>query len=343
MLANKNVAQDLIDHRYLDITIKGETNTIKEAIFSATRAVPYLKNCNEWELGIVRFSVPSTTIPLFFFNPLWEIVVYYGAGNKKQQVLLYDIGFSPFVNLGPYANKQPIYNVDDFIKMVNDAIKSAVLDLNADTGETYKPPQFVFNSGTGIISLFAPTIPYDDAATGAIGMNGALFEFFKSISATSYKNDPYFFDWFIFRVYNKLNNTETIGGVEYIRMDGDASTIDNWEILTQIVVSCNSVPVCPEMRAVDASAIPVQKSILTDFNFVGLLNNNLNIQFYNQGNIRWYDMVSAHELTRFDLEFNWGDVKGNVYPLYILGNESANIKICFRKKERFTSGDKGMY
>jgi hypothetical protein len=198
------MAQDLIDHRYLDITIKGETNSIKEAIFSATRAVPYLKMCNEWELGIVRFSVPSTTIPLFFFNPLWEIVVYYAAGNKKTQVLLYDIGFSPSVNLGPYATKQPIYNVDDFIKMVNDAIKSAVLDLNTDTGETYKPPQFVFNSGTGIISLFAPTIPYDDASTGAIGMNGALFEFFKSITATSYKDDPYFFDWFIFRVFNKL-------------------------------------------------------------------------------------------------------------------------------------------
>lgn len=346
MLVQNNISHETIDHRYLDITIEGsvDPSSVKEALFSSTRAVPYLKKCNEWELGIVRFQIPSTFIPSFFYNPEWEVTLFYGL-NKATAPIIYDLG-SYNVNLGPYANLKPIYNVTDFILMVNTAYKVAAGVLTGLVGSLIDPPQFLFDAGSGIITLLAPKLLFDTTLNiGYIGMNSSLYEYFRSISALYYKDtNPLYNGNFIFRVYETLTNTETINSIVYYKMIGETSTIDNWEVLTQIVISCNSVPVTPEMRAVGSGATPLVKAILTDFNFVGLLNNNLDIQFYNQGNIRWYDMVSAHELTTFDLEFNWKDVKGNIYPIYIGANQSANIKICFRKKGRFDPyEDKGSY
>jgi len=341
MLVQNNISHETIDHRYLDITINGSTDTsnLQEAIFSSTRAVPYLKKCNEWELGIVRFQVPSTFIPSFFYNPLWEVSLFYN-NTKATAFLQYDLG-SYNTNLGPYAILKPIYNVSDFILMVNNAYKVAAGVLSSLVSILIDPPQMLFDAGSGIITLLAPKLFFDEILSlGYIGMNPPLYEYFKSISALYYKdNNPTYNGYFIFRVYETLNNQETFNSIVYLKMVGDVSTIDNWEVLTQIVISCNSVPVTPEMRAIGSGATPLLKAILTDFNFVGLLNNNLDIQFYNQGNIRWYDMVSAHELSTFDLEFNWKDVKGNIYPIYIGENQSANIKICFRKKGRFDNYD----
>lgn len=342
-LTQQNIQNDEVDHRYLSVEIKGNVggdggNILPTAKFSSTRTIPYLKTCNQFELGIVRFSVPSTLIPIFFFpDGVFKVSLVYSLIGVEEEVL-YEYSST---SLSPYNNLQPIYYVSDFIKYINKAltIANALLQV-AQPLYTSPPPQIVYEASTRLLTLYAPAT-YDSTLGNPayVGFSTELYEYFRSFSAIY--NDatalPVFQNKYVLDINPTLTNAVTIGAVNYIKVVSDTAIVDNWEALQQVVISTNSVPVLPEMRATSGSSLPVQRSILTDFNFTGLLEDNALLQYYTQGYVRFYNLMTANELNTFDCEILWADKAGNYYPIYLLPTETANLKIEFRKKHSFTT------
>lgn len=332
-LTQQNIQNNEIDHRYLDLTIRGDANVLQTASFSATRTIPYLKSCNEFELGIVRFSVPSTLIPIFFFGEnVYRVSLSYS--NVKVDV---NVIYTPdVVSISPYSIYKPVYSVSNFIRWINTALLTANTNLQvAQPLYTASAPQIEFDPTSKLFKLYAPTIYNSTLATPAfVGLNSTLYDFFRSFGASYVAlTDTFFLD-----VYPTLTNTRTINTINYIVITTDTPIVDNWETLQQVVISTSSIPVQPEMRAFGNTSLPVQRSILTDFNFTGLLEDNALLQYYTSGYVRWYDLMSGNELNKVDLEMLWLDREGKTYPIYLLANETANLKICFRKKARFSNG-----
>jgi hypothetical protein len=332
-LSQQNIQNNEIDHRYLDLTIRGTESVLQTASFSATRTIPYLKTCNEFELGIVRFSVPSTLIPIFFFGEkVYRVSLGYSNVNVDVNVI-----YSPdTLVVSPYSVDKPVYSVSNFIRWINTALSTANTTLQTlQPLYTATAPQIEYEPSTRLFKLYAPTIYNSTLATPAfVGFNSTLYDFLRSFGA-SYVSLT---DTFVLDVYPTLTNTQTINTINYIVITTDTPIVDNWETLQQVVISTSSIPVNPEMRAFGNTSLPVQRSILTDFNFSGLLEDNALLQYYTSGYVRWYDLLSNNELNKVDLEMLWVDREGKTYPIYLLANETANLKICFRKKSRFSNG-----
>ena len=59
------MSQSEATHIYYNARINAELESRKQATFSVSRVQPILSKPNDYELAVIRFSLPSTSIPLF--------------------------------------------------------------------------------------------------------------------------------------------------------------------------------------------------------------------------------------------------------------------------------------
>ncbi len=328
------------NYQYLDITIRGNdlfTEPLVPAEYRENRTQSILSVPNLWKMGIARFSVPSNNIPLFNF----ETGVYI--------VRLYDPAFPladysvPVVYVNnhlpnPYGSSfQPIYSYSEFIQAINVALAASfVLLKTADAGfpgTVGNPPQLQYNSATKLITLYAEIAGWDNSNTltkGRVLFNTALAEFFPGLQQNNAPNIPGFFNMV---VGARVGNTVTYNTLQYYTMASDYIDVLNWDEVFQVIITTTGVPIIPEQKAIGGNQNAVFQSVLTDFNFAGVgFREAGRLQFYNQGNIRYYDMISDQPMNQFDLTFKFVDSFGNIYPIYISPMDSANIKVVFIRK-----------
>ena len=158
MLSYKSIINNDGAHVYHNISIANTTNTYQQAIFKETRNVPILEKANNYEMSVVRFTVPGADIPIF---------IYQFDNQTPTPQPIYKVNFRYQFAPGQYANftkyvpyiPQPIPNVlnqqtiqyyvysyQRFLDMINAAIITA---FNAAKGHypgitQTKPPFFEF-------------------------------------------------------------------------------------------------------------------------------------------------------------------------------------------------------
>jgi hypothetical protein len=323
------------DHNYLDITIKGNPrtsigNTFVRAEYREQRTEAILAIPNQWELGIVRFSVPSDNIPLFSFpnNTFFVRLIDVTTGGIFIQPVIYT-----FSIVNPYGLAfQPIYTYSTFITLINVALAAAFLALKTANPAFpgIHPPVLQYDSATKIISLYAEIAAWSDALNlGTISFNNALIRYFYGLESIS-TPDP---EYQMLLVYSRVGNTVTYLGQPNYVMASDFIDVLNWDEVAQVLITTTSVPIIPEQKAIANNQNAVFQSLLTDFNFAGQgFREAGRLTFYNQANIRFYDMISDHPMTQFDLVFLFSDLAGNTFPIFISEADSANIKVIFKRK-----------
>lgn len=168
------------------------------ARFDATFPQPLVEKADDWSLSVVRFKVPTSYIPLFFYQPnscIVTIVVMGGAGAGA---------YSATVNAGGVADpSQPtaVYFVQEFVDAVNTAIASAyAAAILAGAGGTPNFAPFVsYNGSTGLMTIdYEQGRWFPDAAGGfnvpnifQLFFNFNLYEgYFDSFEGV-YNQQPY--------------------------------------------------------------------------------------------------------------------------------------------------------
>lgn len=336
------------DHIYYDLTVYNAPTSTEDILaqFTETRAQAILDHPEEYNLTVDRFSVPSSTIPLFEFedDTYYVTLTHAASGDDYSEVV---------VNTPTSTDANGlIFSVYSFIDDINNAFAVAHTALNiAHPGVVSAPPFLIWNASTSLFSLVCGT----DYATGypnnavQIWMNWRIYEKFSGFQT-------------LFAGYNNVNLKDIkfiindIGNNQYTYTFTGGAPAGPWLIFTQeapanslteairIIFTSNMLPVQSDQVAVSSNALVGSTStagkssslnIITDFvlDLSGFVSPVSTQQFvFNPSIYRLIPLVGSIPLQTIDIKAYYATRDGRLYPLYINPGESLNIKLLFLRK-----------
>lgn len=176
----KSATGDEVNHIYYNVIIPNNpdgldlpTGTATPATFVENRVQPLMKVPSDWEMAIVRFSVPTSQIPIFVmplidqFNTNWDASVPYALGDR---VDYNGYGYTALVgNTNKVPSSSPAfwtlsvwsalisYTQDDIVKY-NGALYVAVYDgINLGNQPDISPLYWV---NLALLSKYSVTLSY---------------------------------------------------------------------------------------------------------------------------------------------------------------------------------------
>tara|TARA_R110000796_G_scaffold114166_1_gene225881 strand:- start:1935 stop:2927 length:993 start_codon:yes stop_codon:yes gene_type:complete len=313
------------DHIYFNINKSVSQDSVFN--FDENRISPILKNPSDYELTVSRFSIPTLSIPIRFQVPeLFKISLEFNGTRIDK--------FVDYVSNSADAPYYKPYYAIWYYSEISEAVSNTLKDLHDQmviAQPTFPPTKeclMTYDSATDLFSVLAQTA----YATPNIKIifNQELTELFSfQMFSNPTMLDPDILEYLLL-IKDNFNNSSSYGGGGYI-MTQEYSTTGLWNISRNILFETNSIPV--ETELLGQSSLNVQRQVITDFNIDrSTRSDRSSIQFFPQGTLRWVDLNSSEELRRIDIKVSWEDISGNIYPLFITGEDPLGIKIQFRKK-----------
>jgi hypothetical protein len=319
------------NHIYYNVRIDANEQTRKHATFSVNRTQAIVENPSEYELAVIRFALPLTSVPLIVFEDNFFIVsLTYGGSVYTEPVV--------WVSNGNVFSDKYLYVVRDFLDLINTAYKTAFDKLKIDypAVSSNNEPFMTFSSITNLITLNAPSSYLTDDIK--IYANNNLYlkmntfhDYYNQLTSDGVLN-------YQFIVQNLFDNNVIYNGVTYYESTQQSATIGTMSDLKSIEFLTSSIPVNRELQADQTN---ITSDFLTDFEPIqsekwyggGVLS------FFPQGALRYIDLLQNDALYRFDLVINWRSKNGKSYPYYLQGDQSLTIKVLFRKKIEYILTD----
>lgn len=346
------------NHIYYDMSLNNTGSSTNNGPLIAQlfdqRDQALINNPNKWHLSVVRFTVPTSYVPIFIWpdaggntpNNSYYSVTIRKAGTDYRTFLTYIPQNLPAVSTNPQYLF--VYSYQQFIDAINVALRASWLASGGVAPET--PPYMLYNSTTGLCSLVAQYAFANSAGTYEIYFNNELFLFFDNMKVRrDGVNNVAGKDVLIY-IQNNGNNdyvghppgsSLAVAPDSYI-MTQEYDSLFLWNSVRSLVFITNTVPVANEALNIkndqSLTSGSTFRKIMTDFEMniqSGLSNNTLRsyVQYTPPGEYRLIDMTSNSPMYTFDIQifFQTKDLK--LYPLYINKDESISIKILFRNRE----------
>lgn len=312
------MTQSTQDNIYFNIQSDTQNRSIFQ--FDANRVQPVLDNPSDYELSVVRFSIPSTSIPVMNWkNETYKIGIEFNGTLIEK-----------YVDFVPNSDKPPLYentigqvwSYQEWCAIMSNCLTELhdQMVIAQPTFPATTPILWKIQPDTEIMSLYCPS-GYADPNVKVYFNN--LLEAQSIFQAFAEDDDT-------FRIYikDKITNRTTYGGGGFI-MSQEYPTTSLISNADKILVETNSIPVNPELLGSKTNEI---RQVVTDFDIAGLVRDSLTIQFYPQGPLRYYQLKSSYPLYRMNVVVRWEDVDGITYPIYLQENAQLSMKIHFRKK-----------
>ena len=326
---------------YLNINIKGSNDPEKvvEALYSENRTVAILDNPNDYILGLVRFSVPSMYIPIF----RWATQFPQPFTDDSLRVYMQYSGvtvFSPLsfilkTNDPLLSNERLIWNFQDFIDIVNEAIVDAFTLISAVPGFPVgiNVPRLVLDSASNLIYLYVDVAFQTNFIN--IGFSRLLYSYFPSFA--TFEDVLAVPGKTIYRIQlydNIINNVTYLGNPAY-KLSQEFPTLSLWSNVDKLLFVSNSIPIDTEL---EGSQTNIQSRVIFDFVLDNSqLNDRTNIIYYSQGNQRYYDLLSNYPMKRTDISVQILFKDGTTLPLKLLSTDTLSLKLQFIKKGSMTN------
>lgn len=337
-----NTLNDNNEHIYYNISIARENkdNENIRAEFSETRTTPILNKGDDYELAVVRFDLPTIDIPIFKWrNNEWKVSITYLTNVFTREV--------PFIqNQNPNTTSKffgdAVWHYQDYIDCINLGLLQCFQDFQADpvyltipiVDRPTEPPRMTYDAVSKRCNIFYP-LEYDLTKPNPIYVyfNTLMFYFFPALQNYGDGRDPILSFYLI--VKDNKNNIVDVGGKQYIKLTEEWSELFLWNDLQKILFETDSIPVNNELISGQKN---ITRKVLTDFEPASGINDQSNIQFFPRGDLRFYSLYSGLELRKMDMRVFWETKRGEVYPLFVSGNDKLTIKIYFKKKGTLISG-----
>lgn len=307
------------DNIYYNFRItQGENPYYAYTATSNIRSTPILEKASDYEVAVARFTLPMNAVPVFVWkgNGFFKVAMTFGASEFVQP-----LEFIPNSS-GNDLYGDTIWTYQHFVDIINKGLSDCFnnLKLLEPTCPATEPPVVVFDSKSRLLSWKAQQIY---GSTTKAYFNKELFFINTSFHAFE-KNlgtEPF---WEIISKDNVVNRS----GAYYITKQ-EYSTLFRWNDFTGILFETDNIPVDSEYIMSQTNDF---RKLLTDFEPLQDENNKISIQYFPQGEMRWYDLVSNKDLRTMDLKVYWTDNRGVIYPLYVDADLVFTMKLYFRKK-----------
>jgi hypothetical protein len=290
--------------------------------FDENRVQPILKNPSEYELAVVRFTVPVDSIPIQNWrNDKYKIGIEFNGTLIEEFVpfLPYATGGIPFYpnTVGQiWSYQQWIDNMNSSLKTLHDSML-----LAEPTFPATKEILWTIEPDTGIMSLYCEN--------GYTDPNVKVYFNWVLNTQTVFQSFQEEQDKYRIIIKNRITNQTTYGGGGVI-MSQKYSTTSLISDFDKLIFETNSLPVNPELLGTSNNET---RQVITDFDCAGFSRDRTDIQYYPQGPIRFHQLNSQYPLHRIDLVIQWEDTAGNLFPIYLEYNNQMTVKLHFRKKD----------
>lgn len=332
-------------HTYYNANMVNSSDTPIIANYSDNRDEELISDPEHWHLSIERADIDALYIPLFhFITGAYKVSLNYGVISSSQNVI-----YVPESTLTPQDSLKPVYSINHFLKMVNDALLLAFDAIKASIPAINRPaypPGFVYNSTTKLFSLIAETT-YDTVTPPSgiaifIGINTRLFNMLSGGWDVKYYGTAGPALDYNFNIYNQKNNIITLSdpaGVIPTKFAYDMKAeyvSSNLKDATKLILT-TSMPIAREyIPALEGNATTGSNStqaILTDFS-IGSQPEDVGRPgyLYIPQYPRNIDLVGNIPIRNITMAVFWQDRAGALYPVYIPPHSSFTIKMSFKRK-----------
>jgi hypothetical protein len=324
-----------------------KSDRFEQATFKATRVQPILLRPQDYELAVIRFSIPSTDIPILFWQEDELGISKYKVTLEYDNVIYSRNLVYIESEVKQLYGRKTIWTYDNFLSSMNNAYKLLLDDINAAIAPSLPldtfPPIFTFEPETLLFAYYVDPLFFSyslDNNTEYINpsikmyMNLDLFYLFATFRVIDDNTKIGYEHQFI--PTNIFNQNITVNGNEYIKILQDTTSSNLWNNLFSIELETNTIPVNPELLPTQTN---ITRSVLTDFEPQSGESTREYIQYQPQGALRYYDLNSSYPLTSIDITLWWIDRNNDRFPLYVTSFDIFSIKIKFRKKSGIRQED----
>ncbi len=352
---NSNFCKDKDDNIYYSINVTNIKNEPIPASYEENRTIPLLLNQSKYKLEILKFSIPTNTLPMFNYNNDKFIILNcnnkdypYNPSNPSE---LYPIKLTnaniltgepqsienPFLNNSIYytlygINQYSIYYYQQFLLAINYTLQLAYNQLIIDNPTiTSGAPYFIYNNDTKLFSLIANK-EYDPLNINYNGITiytsediGLLFH-----TIPIYYNSTLSTNKLIqFLVYSIKNNDYTL--TEYI-MTQQSSSISYWYFFRNIYLVSNNISVASlNLSQINNKSIAYNIIASYTYIFENSLNYDTSLRYLQIGTKDQIDLLSNLPLYKIDFSLIIQDKYGKLYDIVLSKNSSFELLVKFHK------------
>jgi hypothetical protein len=314
--------------------------TLTPLVYVDNRASSVLDNPADYRAAVVRFSVPCSQIPLFFYESTVSLPPCPPGGESIVRITN---------TLGPplTAAVELVLESTDANNPLNPAITQVAQYLSmlnyalglAATSVAIAPPSVYFDPATQLFRLEG-TAP---VATYKIEVSYPIARLFGAISLVTNISYPYsgpntgFFEWAAPSIVVRNAPVTVFGSTQ------EYSTYSKWQSLRNISFQVFGVPTTSEYlssssgvrvagQGVEAGADLVS-FVLTDFEPLAGSPDRGVIQFFPQGPLRWYNLLGNIPLRAITIQVLYTDERGVTRPVRVGYEDVFTLKLEFRRRE----------
>jgi hypothetical protein len=367
----------------LDV-VNNSSTTPKPLVFNMTRTIPFLTNAEDYFLTVSRFNLQtSNSLPVFIpdiqtgqNDPNLTIytvtLVATNQGQTRSVTLpvMYEttdttqpIPSPPTTTVDKSSSYYWIYNVNDWVSMLNKTLTNARIQLNNELGTSILAPyiQYDLTSGHFILHVSREAVGNN---IFRVYLNPSLYNVLPlpstygpvaGSSLTTFSSSPTTYGYQV-RMQNSIANRSTalVDGVsrDFLLTSTEFSPLSLLCPIRSIYFATNLLPIEPLLTQPPKifddpnltggnSGAPGITNILTDFQITVTPTNNYNgeISYLPTSEYRWIDLTQGVNLNKLDLSAFWKDKFGNAYPIFLPVNCSANIKLLFRRRDYYSGNN----
>jgi len=365
------------DNKYLNIVIRGQPSKDTPARYSSTSTDIILNNGADYYLSIIRFSIPTNTIPLMIF-PIQEGTnndINLGTfsftltfmGNSLQEYLIFfpvvsnvPLPKSPANNNGKQDLTTTYYYVFDpsqLVTIMNNALASLFANFIIMFGPfpvgVTQPPYLLYDDNTEKLTF----IVQDTFITNnlLLSCNSLLFNYLQYfvVKFNGY-NAPFDADFdFLFSLrpsqfpnydnyyYPDINVTPY--PPVFLKFTQQISVLDYWTDFRSLVFVTNLLPIAQEIYPTN-QIINNPNDNSGNFQYIPILTDfspqgipGPIVEYNPTAQYRLIDIISTGPVQGLDMQIYWRDINSNLYPVLIASTAVATIKIAFLKKSIYNT------
>jgi hypothetical protein len=295
----------------------------------------------DYHLVVERFSIPSSTIPAYVYNPAEPGTVSLSYDGSTESADLVFVPFGPVTDPAsvPFNKGYHVYGIQDYLVMVNNALETALIALKASTAlnPAAIAPYFKYNPQTELISLYGEEAYFDRTL---------LTPVIISVDTTIINQLPFFVtDYtpatqtyeFALNKYDHITEVETIATVDYLVQSQQAIGVFAFNPVQKVILISNSIPVRKAFTQINSTTGNASENnsiaILQDFKISSELNalgQRKGITYIPKTKLR-LDLLGNVPLRNIDVQAYWSDINDTLYPITILPGQQFNLKLSFSR------------
>ena len=352
---------------YYDINVTNvdtATSSNPALSFSETRTHTLLNDPSKYYMSIVRFSLNTPSLPVFFpiiqsnqsnYNlTVYSVSMVYNNITVQQYIYFIPQDQSQSIPNAPINNNPKlqqfspyyfVYNYEYFINLINTALSACFNTLSAQTDvSSTTAPYLKWNNELNIATLYCEQSYYSSSVNSNpinLYFNNALFQLFSSFpmyaQSSSAKNG---LNYLISCNAFGNANVETINNITYLLCQQEYSTTSIWSPVSSVVFTTTTMPINAEQLSAPTiynNGVKYQSttttgisSVITDFEATDMIYTPF--LAYQPSIYRYVELYGSSPLTTIDIRCFWKNKVGQLIPFYLNSGCSASLKIMFALK-----------